>query len=247
MTPKSNKVLIFTPTYNEKLNVGIWLDKVLSLDLEADLLVIDDSSTDGTLETLMLREESDSRLKVHIRAGKCGVGSAHAWAINYALSFGYSHLVAMDADLSHNPSDIPKLLGDSTMANYVVATRNKSKGGKNELTGLRKLWSMGANVLCRIVIPTGLTEYTTSFRCYDRKAMEALRSNSPKNEGYSYFIEVTELMYQSRLNLDEVPITFHNREFDESKIPKMQIFISAGTILRLVLGRIYFLMGFGGK
>lgn len=243
----SNKILIFTPTYNEKKSVGIWLDKVLSLDLEADLLVIDDSSTDGTLETLILREKSTSRLKVHIRAGKSGVGSANAWAINYALSSGYSHLVAMDADLSHNPGDIPKLLGACTMANYIVGTRNKRKGGKNELSGLRKLWSLGANALCRVVIPTGLTEYTTSFRCYDRKAMEALRINSPKNEGYSFFIEVTELMYQSGLKLDEIAITFHKREFGESKIPKMQIFISIGTILRLVLRRFYFLMGFGGR
>ena len=244
---KSNKVLIFTPTYNEKTNVGLWLDKVLNLDEEADFLVVDDSSTDGTLETLRVRAGSDSRLKVHTRASKSGVGSAHAWAIDYAFSSGYSHLVAMDSDLSHNPADIPKLLGASTMANYVVATRNRRKGGKNELPGLRKLWSLGANTLCRIVIPTGLTEYTTSFRCYDRKAMEALRSNSPKNEGYSFFIEVTELMYRSRLKLDEVPITFHNRKFEESKIPKMQIFISAGTILRLVLGRFSFLMGFGGR
>lgn len=244
---RSKKVLIFAPTYNEKTNVGIWLDQVLNLDNEADVLVVDDSSNDGTLETIMARVDNESRLKVHIRASKSGVGSAHAWAIDYAFSSGYSYLVTMDADLSHNPSDIPKLLSAGTMTNYVVATRNKRKGGKNELPGLRKLWSLGANTLCRIVIPTGLSEYTTSFRCYDRRAMEALSSNPPKNEGYSFFIEVTELMYQSRLILDEVPITFHNRKFEESKIPKMQIFMSAGTILRLVLGRFSFLMGFGGR
>jgi len=77
--------------------------------------------------------------------------------------------------------------------------------------------------------------------------MEALLSNPPKNEGYSFFIEVTELMYRSKLMLDEVPITFYNRKFEESKIPKMQIFRSAGTILRLILGRFSFLMGSGGK
>jgi len=244
---KSDRVLIFTPTYNEKTNVGIWLDKVLNLNEEADFLVVDDSSTDGTLETLKVRADSDSRLMIHTRASKSGVGSAHAWAIEYAFSSGYSHLIAMDADLSHDPEDIQKLLSAGGKASYVVATRNKRRGGKNELPGLRKLWSLGANTLCRIVIPTGLTEYTTSFRCYDRKAMEALLSNPPKNEGYSFFIEVTELMYRSRLMLDEVPITFYNRKFEESKIPKMQIFRSAGTILRLILGRFSFLMGFGGK
>ena len=146
----------------------------------------------------------------------------------------------MDADLSHDPADIPRLLKVATTANYVVATRNGKKGGENQLPGLRKLWSLGANTLCRILIPTGLTEYTTSFRCYDKLAMKTLIEKPPRNEGYSFFIEVTELMHKARLKLVEVPIVFYNRKFEESKIPKMQIFRSAGTILRLIVGRFSF-------
>jgi len=127
---KSDRVLIFTPTYNEKTNVGIWLDKVLNLNIEADFLVVDDSSTDGTLETLKVSADSDSRLMIHTRASKSGVGSAHAWAIEYAFSSGYSHLIAMDADLSHDPEDIQKLLSAGGKASYVVATRNREKVGK---------------------------------------------------------------------------------------------------------------------
>jgi len=244
---KLNRVLVFTPTYNEKKNIGLWLGGIPELETPTDFLVVDDSSIDGTFEVLRNLSLNNPRLIIHTRPNKSGVGSAHAWAIDYAFSSGYTHLITMDADLSHDPKDIPKLLSAGAKANYVVATRNKRKGGKNELPGLRKLWSLGANILCRIVIPTGLTEYTTSFRCYDRKAMEALRRNPPKNEGYSFFIEVTELMHQSSLKLDEVAITFYNRKFEESKIPKMQIFRSAGTILRLFLGRISIRVGFESK
>jgi len=233
-----SKILIFTPTFNEKTNVGIWLKFVSELQSDADLLVVDDSSIDGTLEILNDFAASYPKLTIHQRPRKSGVGSAHAWAIEYALKSGYDYIVAMDADLSHDPVDIKRLLRTAKQADYVVATRSKRKGGKNELPGLRKLWSLGANLLCRIMIPTGLSEYTTSFRCYNRNAMEALIFNPPKNEGYSYFIEVTEIMYQAGLRLSEVPITFYNRKFEESKIPKMQIFRSAGTIMRLILGRL---------
>jgi dolichol-phosphate mannosyltransferase len=143
----------------------------------------------------------------------------------------------MDADLSHDPADISRMLNEAKQSDYVVATRSKRKGGENELPGLRKLWSLGANLLCQILIPTGLSEYTTSFRVYNRKAMDALISNPPKNEGYSFFIEVTEVVFNAHLKLSEVPITFYNRKFEESKIPKMQIFTSAGTIWRLMFGR----------
>ena len=235
---KQSKVLVFTPTFNEKTNIEIWLKTVLEIQTDFDLLVVDDSSTDGTLEILNGFAKTHPSLTVHQRPTKSGVGSAHAWAIEYARKSGYDHIVAMDADLSHDPLDIPRLLQVAQEADYVVATRSSRKGGKNELPGLRKLWSLGANLLCRFTIPTGLSEYTTSFRCYSRSAMEALVSSPPKNEGYSFFIEVTELMYQSGLKLAEVPITFYNRKFEESKIPKMQIFRSAGTIMRLILERL---------
>lgn len=235
-----SRVLVFTPTFNEKTNIDLWLNQVSSAVENADLLVVDDSSTDGTLEKLQDWASRNSKLKVHVRPSKSGVGSAHAWAIKYAFESSYNYLVAMDADLSHDPVDIPRLLKAATTANYVVATRNRKKGGENQLPGLRKLWSLGANTLCRILIPTGLTEYTTSFRCYDKLAMKTLIEKPPRNEGYSFFIEVTELMHKARLKLVEVPIVFYNRKFEESKIPKMQIFRSAGTILRLIVGRFSF-------
>jgi dolichol-phosphate mannosyltransferase len=232
------RVLVFTPTFNEKTNIVLWLRSVSELQPHADLLVVDDSSTDGTAEILNNFARTNPKLTVLERPMKSGVGSAHALAIAHAHNAGYEYIVAMDADLSHDPADISRILEASRHSDYVVATRSKRKGGKNELPGLRKLWSLGANLLCRILIPTGLSEYTTSFRCYNRNAMKALISNPPKNEGYSFFIEVTEVVYKAHLKLSEVPITFYNRKFEESKIPKMQIFRSAGTIMRLILGRL---------
>jgi dolichol-phosphate mannosyltransferase len=233
-----SNILVFTPTFNERTNIVVWLRRVSAVMENAHLLIVDDSSTDGTTDILRNWMAKDSKLTIHIRPKKNGIGSAHAWAVKYAFENGFDYLIAMDADLSHDPEDIPRLCGACQEANYVVATRNRSKGGKNELPRLRRLWSFGANLLCRTFLPTGLTEYTTSFRCYDREAMKTLVKRSPKNEGYSFFIEVTETMFQSNLKLREVPIVFHNRKFEQSKIPKMQIFISAGTILHLIVKRL---------
>lgn len=239
--PVSSNVLVFTPTFNEKTNIDIWIRKVSEIMRHADLLIVDDSSTDGTIDVIRKWGQINSRLSLHIRPTKSGVGSAHAWAINYALENGYDHLIAMDADLSHDPKDIPRIYSASKEYNYVVATRNRRRGGANKLPGTRKLWSFGANLLCRTFIPTGLTEYTTSFRCYDRVAMKTLIESPPRNEGYSFFIEVTEIIFQSNLRLNEVPIVFYNRKFEQSKIPKMQILRSASTICQLIFKRL--LMG----
>jgi dolichol-phosphate mannosyltransferase len=235
---KIGKILVFTPTFNEKTNIGIWIDSVRDVNSGWDLLVVDDSSTDGTLQILQNYQSIDPRLKVHIRATKSGVGSAHAFAINHAYDLGYNYLIAMDADLSHDPKDIPRLITASQNANYVVGTRSKSRGGINELPGIRKVWSLGANFLCQFLIPTGVTEYTNSFRCYDRMAMHALIQKQPKSNGYSFFIEVTERVFLANLRLAEVPITFYNRKYENSKIPKMQVFLSAATIMRLIVGRL---------
>ena len=228
-------MLVFTPTYNEIGNIEKWLDKVASQS-SADILVVDDSSSDGTNELLALKSKEMKQLEIITRSGKSGIGSAHLLALKKAFESGYDYLITLDADLSHDPQDIPRFIEAVKSANYVVGTR--SRGGRTELSGFRLILSKGANLVCRIILPTGLSEYTTAYRCYDRKAMESLISKSPKDEGYSYFIEVTELLYRSGLQVSEIPIIFRDRMEGESKIPSFQVFQSTIKIIKLSLSRI---------
>jgi dolichol-phosphate mannosyltransferase len=176
------------------------------------------------------------QLEILTRSSKSGIGSAHLLALKLVFEKGYDYLITLDADLSHDPKDIPRFIEAIKSANYVVGTR--SRGGRTELSGFRLILSKGANLVCRIILPTGLSEYTTAYRCYDRKAMESLISRSPKDEGYSYFIEATELLYRSGLRLSEIPIVFHERMEGESKIPSLQVFRSVMKIMKLIFSRI---------
>lgn len=230
-----NSVLVFTLTYNEIGNIEKWLDEVAT-QRSADILVIDDSSNDGTNELLASKSKEIKQLEIVTRSAKSGIGSAHLLALKKAFESGYDYLITLDADLSHDPQDIPRFLEAANSANYVVGTR--SRGGRTELSGPRLILSKGANLLCRIILPTGLSEYTTAYRCYDRKAMESLISRSPKDEGYSYFIEATELLYRSGLQVSEIPIIFRDRMEGESKIPSLQVFRSAMIIIKLSLSRL---------
>lgn len=231
----NRRVLVFTPTYNEVGNIKFWLELVISQG-DLDILVIDDSSRDGTTELLLAKSYETPQLKVVVRKSKAGVGSAHLDAIKFALEKGYDLLVTLDADLSHDPKDIKRFIASSKDVNYLVGTR--SNNGRNELSGFRLMLSKGANMVCQIMIPTGLTEYTTSYRCYDQIAMKFLESNPPKGEGYSYFIEATDLLYKSGLKLAEIPIVFRDRLNGDSKIPNFQVFKSFIVILKLTIIRV---------
>jgi len=234
-------VLVFTPTYNEKNNIEKWLDAVAS-QISSDILVVDDSSSDGTAEFLASKTKEMKQLEVITRDSKSGIGSAHLLALKLAFDKSYDYLITLDADLSHNPQDIPRFLEAIKSANYVVGTR--SRGGRTELSGFRLILSKGANLVCRVILPTGLSEYTTAYRCYDREAMDSLISNSPKDEGYSYFIEATDILYRSGVKISEIPIVFRDRLEGESKIPSLQVFRTAIKIFRLTLGRIkWYLLG----
>ncbi len=228
-------MLVFTPTYNEIGNIGKWLAEVASQSY-VDILIVDDSSIDGTSEFLASKSKEIKQLEIVTRSSKSGIGSAHFLALELAFEKGYDLLITLDADLSHNPKDIPRFIEAIKLANYVVGTR--SRGGHTELSGFRLILSKGANLVCQIILPTGLSEYTTAYRCYDRKAMESLISKSPKDEGYSYFIEATELLYRSGLKVSEIPIIFRDRMEGESKIPSLQVFRSVIKIIKLTLSRI---------
>lgn len=181
-----NRILIFVPTLNEKNNIQTWITKTSNLYPTYDLLIVDDNSSDGTIEIVKNMQNKYPQLKLHVRLEHKGIGSAHLWAFNYALKENYDKLVTMDADLSHNPIDIKKLIEASIHVNYVVGTRSVRKGGSNQSPVVRKLMSIGANWICSTVLYSSLSEYTTSFRCYDQRTLRIILENIPLVNDYSF-------------------------------------------------------------
>ena len=226
-----SRTLVFTATFNERGNVEAWIRGVRRACPGADQLVIDDSSPDGTGDLLDEIAQDAPYLEVVHRSGKLGLASAHLQAMRYALDRGYEHLVTMDADGSHQPWQIPDLLSVADDVDFVIGTRYG--GGSHRAAVTRRALSWGANSLARTLLPTGLTEYTTSFRVFNRQAMSVITHASLRDEGYAFFVESVEAVYQARLSIAEVPIEFLDRVYGSSKIPRSQVFTSVGVLVSL--------------
>ena len=231
------RTLIFTATFNEKGNVEAWVRGVHRACPDGDLLVIDDSSPDGTGQLLDDIAKESPYLEVIHRPGKLGLASAHLQAMRHALDQGYDLLVTMDADGSHQPWQIPDLVDAANGVDFVIGTRYR--GGHHRAGMSRRVLSWGANSVARTLLPTGLSEYTTSFRVFDRRALSAIVNASLRDEGYAFFLETVEAVYQAGLSIAEVPIEFLDRVYGSSKIPRTQIITSVGVLLSLWQRRLF--------
>ena len=229
------RTLVFTATYDEARNAPAWVKGVQTAVPDADMLVIDDDSPDGTGRILDELVGGAPELTVIHRAGKSGLASAHLTAMRYALAHNFEVLVTMDADGSHLPSQIPRLLGALPGHDFVIGTRYR--GGSHQAGAFRRALSAGANGLARVTLPTGLSEYTTSFRVFDRSALHVLVNATFTTRGYAFFVECIEIMHQSGMRMDEVPIDFVDRTHGSSKIPKSQILMSIQALVSMGIRR----------
>lgn len=223
--------LVFTATYCEEENIEAWVRGVHTHRPDADILVVDDSSPDETGAILQRLQGEIPRLQIHTRPGKLGLSSAHLYAIDRGLAGRYDRLVTMDADGSHQPSQIARLIEASATADFVIGTRYR--GGSHQAAHFRRFLSLGANKAARRLLPMGLSEYTTSFRVFTPTALTSISNASFEGGGYAFFIECLEVMHNDGLVLAEAPIDFLDRTGGKSKIPRTQILLSAKALFHL--------------
>jgi dolichol-phosphate mannosyltransferase len=230
-------IVIFTATYNEQGNIQTWYEQVRSRYPDVTILIVDDSSTDGTSEFLSSVSSTDKKLYLHTRNSKLGLGSAHLYAYEFALNNNYERLITLDADLSHLPSQLDRFLNSPRQGDFIIGTRWGA--GSCNYRGVRKLLSFLANRIARTLLATGLTEYTSSFRSFSPRALQVIIANRPRNDNYGFFLESIEILHKQKLNLSEVPIDFNDRILGKSKIPKNQIFVSTWLLITLIFERQY--------
>lgn len=230
------KILVFFATYNELGNIDRMLQGVWKNCPHADVLVVDDNSPDGTGNLLNEFVLKGSRLKIIHRPGKLGLGSAHFMAMFYAIANQYDYLVTMDADLSHDPADIPRILEGLAIGDFVIGSRYMP-GGSCDYSGYRKQLSLVANSAARLLTGISLHEFTTSYRGFNVEALAKVNFNWVGNYGYSFFLESIVRLNAAGLTIQEIPIHFYNRHSGNSKIPTFEIFRGAYKLLALTVSR----------
>ena len=228
----AGRVLIVMPTYNERQNLEIIVGRIRDSVPEADLLVVDDNSPDGTGDLADKLAEKDSRVQVMHRTEKAGLGRAYVAGFSWALERGYDLIVEMDADGSHRPEDLPKLLDAAPEAGAVIGSRYVPGGTVVNWPVSRKFLSAGANIYTRTMLGVRVKDATGGFRVYKAETLREIDLNGIQSAGYCFQIDMTLRVLQAGLKIKEVPITFVERERGASKMSNSVILESFIRVAR---------------
>ena len=234
------KTLIVTPTYNERKNIRELVSTLFELNPDFHILVVDDSSPDGTAEIVEELQADCANLHLLSRNEKTGLGSAYIAGFNYALERDYEAVVQMDADMSHDPKDVPLLIEAIENADLAIGSRYISGINVVNWPLQRLIISYGANIYTRLVTRLPVKDATGGFKCWRREALEAINLDGVRSQGYSFQIEMTYRAWLKGFRITEIPIIFVDRTVGESKMTRSIMLEAAVMIPRL---RIWKLLG----
>ena len=234
MVRRVSRLLVCIPTYNEAENIMSLVEQVhLSLP-DADVLVVDDGSPDGTGDLVRERMLKDPRLNLMSRQGKLGLGTAYMAGFAYGLQHEYTCVTTMDSDFSHPPDRLPALLeAVERGAHLSVGSRYVPGGGIRGWGVGRRLLSATANLVARQLLRLKTHDCTGGFRCYGLRTLQFIVTQPLRSSGYSALIELLTRCERAGLNIVEVPIIFTDRVQGQSKISRQEIFRAMATVFRL--------------
>ncbi|MBT0771971.1 polyprenol monophosphomannose synthase [Kineosporia sp. J2-2] len=216
---RSGRVLVIIPTYNELENLPLILRRLRSAEPSAHVLVADDNSPDGTGELADSLAAADDHVHVLHREGKQGLGAAYIAGFHWGLEHGYDVIVEMDADGSHPPEQLPDLLDRvDAGADLAIGSRYVAGGSSVNWPRRRRLLSWGANVYVALALNLHIKDSTAGFRAFRSTALEKLGLDRVNSQGYCFQVDLTMRTIRRGLRVDEVPITFVEREHGTSKM-----------------------------
>lgn len=231
-----NNAIVIIPTYNEKENITLIIDAIISLPKDFDILIVDDNSPDGTadiVKDLQKNYNNSAITRLHLlqRAGKLGLGTAYIEGFRYAMKHHYDFILEMDADFSHNPKDLINLYLSCSEGENDLSIGSRYASGVNVVNWPmgRVLLSFFASKYVQLVTGIPIHDTTAGFVCYRRKVLETIPLDEIKFIGYAFQIEMKFLTWKYGFRLNEVPIIFTDRTRGQSKM-------SAGIFKEAFLG-----------
>lgn len=227
--------LVVIPTYNEADNIPQLVPIILKLGEHFNVLVVDDNSPDGTAKLVKEMQKTEPRIHLIERAGKMGLGTAYVAGFKYALANGFDFIFEMDADFSHDPQDLPRLLEDAQTYDLSIGSRYIS--GINVVNWpLRRLFlSYGANVYTRVITGMPVRDATGGFKCFRRKVLESIDLDAIHSNGYAFQIEMNFRSWRKGFRVHEIPIVFTDRRVGVSKMSKHIVYEAVWMVWRIKL------------
>lgn len=238
----SKETLVIVPTYNEANNIKRLIEMVMDVGTSIDLLIVDDGSPDGTAE--LVKEEQKiypDRLHLIERSGKLGLGTAYVRGFKYALERDYRFICEMDADFSHDPEDLPKLVNEVKQGRADVAIGSRYADGISIINWplSRLILSYSANLYARFVTGLPIFDTTAGFKCIHRKVLETISVDNIRSNGYAFQIELHFRAWQKGFKLKEIAIIFREREEGVSKMSKSIVWEAIWRVWTLKLQSIF--------
>lgn len=218
----SERIIAVLPTYNERDNLPKMVERLLALPEGIEILVVDDGSPDGTGEWVAETALHEPRLHLLARKAKNGLGKAYLAGFDWAISQGYDLIVQMDADFSHSPEDVPKLIAGIRGSNADLAIGSRYVGGIRVINWplKRLVLSVGASYYVKWITGLPVWDPTGGFKCWRRSTLQAIDLTSVSSNGYGFQIEMNHRVWRKGLSITEVPIIFADRIEGTSKMSK---------------------------
>jgi dolichol-phosphate mannosyltransferase len=229
------KTLVIVPTYNEIENIERIIETVLAKAEDIEILVLDDNSPDGTALRVKFMQSSEPRLHLIERPGKMGLGSAYVTGFKYALQNGYEYIMEMDADFSHNPEDVPRLIEAAKKYDLVIGSRYCNGVNIINWPFKRLLISYFASKYVRVITGMPIKDPTGGFKCFNRKVLESIDLDKILSDGYAFQIEMNFRSWVKGFRIKEIPIVFTERLNGVSKMSRHIVWEAAWMVWHLQL------------
>jgi len=235
----NKRILVFSATYNEIENIRELISGIQKKLPNTSILIIDDNSPDKTQEVIKELKKKNNNLFLIEREKKLGLDSAHKTAFTYAIENNFDYLITMDADLSHDPKELPEFINNLRNFPFVIGSRYIN-GGKCLMNGFRLTMSKFGNKIIKTVSGIKSNEFTTSYRGFDLKNLKNFNLNNVKTKGYSFFMGTMFELEKNNIEIKEIPITFYDRKKGFSKIPRAEIFRTLKNLFFLTFVKRFF-------
>jgi len=234
-----SRALVVIPTYNEAANVRNLIPEILKVNSTLEILVVDDSSPDGTADVVKELTASDARVHLVQRHEKSGLGTAYVVGFKYAIEHCFDHVFEMDADHSHDARELPNFLAMMNQYDLVIGSRYRNGVRVLNWPVQRLLLSYFANVYTRLITGLPVKDATGGFKCFRRKVLESIDLDSVKSNGYAFQIEMTYKAWKKGFRVHEIPIVFMDRRVGTSKMSKRIVYEAVFMVWKLRLRSLF--------